>query len=134
MQALMRDLSFAVRSLRGHPALALTAALTLALGIGLTTAIFSVANAILLRPLPSAHADRLVLVWAEMRARNVRDFLFAPGDLQDLRRATTAFEDLAAAAPTFSQALAGDGADAEQVRVTGVTPNLLPLLGARIVL
>ncbi|MFN2565501.1 MAG: ABC transporter permease [Gemmatimonadaceae bacterium] len=134
MQTLRRDLGFAVRSLRNHPAFALTAALTLALGIGLTTAIFSVANTVLLRPLPYAHADRLVLVWGEMRARNVRDFPFAPGDLQDLRRGTTAFQDLAAVAPTFSQPLAGDGAEPEQVRVSGVTPNLLPLLGARVVL
>src|SRR5918997_6047912 len=105
MQTLRKDLAFAVRSLRNHPAFALTAALTLALGIGMTTAIFSVANTVLLRPLPYAGADRLVLIWAEMRARNVRDFPLAPGDFQDLRRGTTAFQDIAAAAPSFGQPL-----------------------------
>jgi putative ABC transport system permease protein len=63
MQTLKRDLAFAIRSLRNHPAFALTAILTLALGIGASTAIFSVVNAVLLRPLPYAQAERLVLVW-----------------------------------------------------------------------
>jgi predicted permease len=132
MQPLLKDLAFAVRSLRTHPAFALTAILTLALGIGVSTAIFSVANTVLLRPLPYADADRLVLVWGEMRARKVRDFPFSPGDFQDLRRDATLFRDMAAISGTFPQPLVGDGATPEQVRVTGVTPGLLPLLGARV--
>jgi putative ABC transport system permease protein len=71
MQTLKKDFAFAVRSLRNHPAFALTAILTLALGIGVSTAIFSVANTVLLRPLPYAQSDRLVLIWGEMRARKV---------------------------------------------------------------
>ena len=78
MQTLRKDLAFAVRSLRNHPAFALTAILTLALGIGASTAIFSVANTVLLRPLPYAKSDRLVLIWGEMRKRNVRDFPMFP--------------------------------------------------------
>jgi putative ABC transport system permease protein len=71
MQTLKKDFAFAVRSLRNHPAFALTAILTLALGIGVSTAIFSVANTVLLRPLPYAQSDRLVLIWGAMRARIV---------------------------------------------------------------
>jgi predicted permease len=129
-----RDIGFAVRSLRKHSAFALTAILTLALGIGASTAIFSVVNAVLLRPLPYARADRLVLVWGEMRARNVRDFPFSPPNFQDLRRGAPAFEDLAAVF-TFRQPLVGDGGGPpEQVRVAGATTNLLSLLGARVMI
>ncbi len=58
-----KDLGFAARTLRRSPAFALTAVVTLALGIGATTALFSVVNGVLLRPLPWPDADRLVLVY-----------------------------------------------------------------------
>jgi putative ABC transport system permease protein len=134
MQTLRKDLAFAVRSVRNHPAFAVTAVLTLALGIGASTAIFSVVNAVLLRPLPYANADRLVTVWADMRARKVRPFFFSPPTFQDLKRGTSAFEDLAAVF-TFRQAMGGeDGRPPEQVRVAGATTNLLSLLGARVMI
>jgi len=128
---LTKDLGYAVRSLRRSPAFTLTAIFTLALGIGASATIFSVANGVLLRPLPYSRADQLVLVWGELRARKVDDFAFSPGDFRDLREQTTVFQDLAAVT-SFQQPLAGDGTDPEQVRVAGVTTNLLPLLGARV--
>jgi putative ABC transport system permease protein len=131
MSMFTREIGYGVRSLRNRPAFALTAILTLALGIGATTAIFSVVNAVLLRPLPYAQADRLVLVWGEMRARSVRDFPFSPPDFQDLRRGAPAFQELAAVAG-FRQPMVGDGGAPEQVRVAGATTNLLTLLGARV--
>ncbi|HEU4566306.1 MAG TPA: ABC transporter permease [Gemmatimonadaceae bacterium] len=131
MHTVLNDFRHAVRAMRKHPAFAATAMLTLALGIGVSTAIFSVANAVLLRPLPYADADRLVLVWGELRNRDVHDFPFSAGDFRDLREQATLFQDLAAITPA-RQPLAGDGGEPEQVRVVGVTPNLLPLLGARI--
>jgi predicted permease len=133
MDTFAKDFWYALRSLRRSPAFTLTAMLTLALGIGASTAIFSVANAVLLRPLPYAQADRLMLVWGELRARNVTDFAFSPGDFQDLKQQGTLFQDFAAVA-SFRAPLAGDGDDPELVRVTGVTTNLLPILGARVAL
>ena len=64
---LRKDFGHAVRSLRRHKGFAFTVILTLTLGVGASTAIFSVVNAVLLRPLPYADADRLTLIWGDMR-------------------------------------------------------------------
>src|SRR5919107_4668928 len=96
MESFTRDLSFAVRSLKRQPAFAITAVLTIALGIGATAAIFSVVNAVLLRPLPYNDAARLGTIWSDLRQRNVVDFPLPPGDFFDLRKDTTQFEAFAA--------------------------------------
>jgi hypothetical protein len=118
-----KDLSYAIRSLLKSPAFALTAVVTIALGIGASTAIFSVVNAVLLRPLPYRDADRLVLLWSDLRARNVKDFPISPGDLPDIRAGGTLFEGFAGVG-TFRQPLTEDNVEPEQVRVAGVTPNI----------
>jgi putative ABC transport system permease protein len=130
MQTFVRDLVFALRSLRQHPAFAVTAVLTLALGIGASTAIFSVVNAVLLRPLPYGDADRLVLVWGDMRARNVTDFPFSPPNFLDLKQQSTTLEDVAAVTP-FGGSISVDGGTPERVQSMGVTWNTLSLLGVR---
>jgi len=61
---LWQDLRFAVRTWTRRPAVAIVAVLTLAIGIGANTAMFSIVNAVLLRPLPYAHADRVVMLWS----------------------------------------------------------------------
>ncbi|HYC51703.1 MAG TPA: hypothetical protein VEB19_11390, partial [Gemmatimonadaceae bacterium] len=119
MSAFFKDIVFAMRSLRQHPAFAVTAMLTLALGIGASTAIFSVVNAVLLRPLPYAEADRLVLIWGDMRARNVTDFPFSPPNFLDLKNQSTTLEDLAAVT-NFGGAISVDGGAPERVRSMGV--------------
>src|SRR6267154_5256157 len=93
----LRDLELALRAWRKSPVFAATAITTIALGIGASTAIFSVTNAVLLRPLPYRNPDRLVFVCTDMRKRNVRDFPFSNADFLDLRHgASAAFQELGA--------------------------------------
>jgi putative ABC transport system permease protein len=126
-----RDVAFAVRTLRKNPAFAITAIATLALGIGATTAIFSVANAVLLRPLPYAEPDRLALIWGELRARNVPDWIFAPGDLKDLMDQATLFEGIAGVR-TGTAPLIIEGAPPQQIRTAAATFNIFDVLGVRV--
>ena len=128
MSSLWKDVVYATRTLRQHPAFALTAMLTLALGIGASTAIFSVVNAVLLRPLPYPDSDRMVLVWGDMRARNVTDFPFSPGNYLDLKRQSTTLEDVAAITPAQG-GVSVNGDTPEQAQTMGVTPNFLKVLG-----
>ncbi len=74
LMGLAAELRVAARTLTQHRGFALTTIVTLALGIGAVTSIFSVVSAVLLRPLPYAQADRLALIWTDMRARKVTDF------------------------------------------------------------
>ena len=131
MQSLLKDVTYAWRTLRANPAFSLTAIITIALGIGASTAIFSVVNAVLLRPLPYGDAGRLTLIWGDMVKRDVKDFPFPPGDLPDLRQQGTLFQEMAGVA-TFRQPLVGDGGEPEQVTVAGVTENIFSVLRARI--
>jgi putative ABC transport system permease protein len=134
MSAFLSDLSFALRTFRKKPAFAITAIATLALGIGSTAAIFSVVNAVLLKPLPYREPDRLVHVWHDLRNRNVTRFPWAPADFHDLRTQATTFDEVAALT-TGRQVIvseAGQG-QAEQLRTGNATPNLFRLLGATIV-
>ena len=132
MSTLWNDFRFALRSLRKSPAFALTAVATIALGIGASTAIFSVVNAVLLRPLPYSDQARLVSIWGDLTARNVVDFPMPPGDLYDLRQQGTLFEQTAAIV-TFRQSLRNQDGESELVPAAGVTTNFFQTLGARIV-
>jgi predicted permease len=135
MDTLLKDVIYAARGLRKNAGFAAVTTLTIALGIGACTAIFSVVNAVLLRPLPYANGDRLVLVWGELRARNVNDWPFSPPDFRDLRTQSAAvFEDLAGVIPAGRTPIADDGGNPEQIRVGAATPNVFRLLGARILL
>jgi putative ABC transport system permease protein len=132
MQTLWQDLRFGARMLLKNPAFTLIAVITLALGIGANTAVFSVANAALLRPLPYKNPGRLVLGSAEMRQRNVTDWPLSNVDVFDLRNgAKTTFEDIAAV-NTGRRIMPREDGSPEQVRVASVTPNFLRLLGAKI--
>ncbi|MGB7231876.1 MAG: ABC transporter permease [Candidatus Acidiferrum sp.] len=128
----LRDLIFAGRTLRKSPVFSIAAALTIALGVGASTAIFSVMNAVLLRPLPYKDPDRLVIACSDMRNRNVRDFPFSNADYIDMRDGTkNVFDDMAGVF-TGRVILPREDGTPEQVRIASVTTNFFPLVGARL--
>jgi predicted permease len=133
MQNLWQDLRYGARMLLKKPGFTLIALITLALGIGANTAVFNVANAVLLRPLPYKNPDRLVLVTGEMRQRNTTDRPLSNTDVFDMRNgAKTTFEDIAAVY-TLRRVMPREDGSPEQVRIATVTPNFFRLLGAKIV-
>ena len=133
MSSLTRDLGFAVRTLIKSPVFALTALATIALGIGATTAIFSIVNTVLLRPLPYRNADRLAFVTSDLLARNVTDFWIPSGDMPDLRREVTALDEVALV-NTFEVPLVDEQGDAQMLNVGTVTTNVFRTLGVRVAL
>ncbi|MGD0773340.1 MAG: FtsX-like permease family protein [Candidatus Solibacter sp.] len=129
-----KDFVYAARSLRSSPAFAAAAVVTLALGIGASTAIFSVADAVLLRPLPYKDPGRLVYACSDMKTRNVYDFYWSAPDFMDLRdHASSALEDVAGL-NTGRANWARDDGTPEEIVYAQVTPNALRVLGARVVL
>jgi len=129
----LKDVAFAGRTLRKSPIFSLTAILTIALGVGASTAIFSVVNAVILRPIPYKDPGRLVIAASDMRNRNVRDFPFSNENFIDLREGTKdAFQDLAGVF-TFRNIFAREDGTPERVRAAVVTTNFFRLVGAKIV-
>ena len=128
MDQLLKDVAFAIRTLRRSPGFTLTALITLALGIGASTAIFSVANAVLLRSLPYARPDQLVLLTSDLTKRNVRDFPIAPGDFSDVHRMSTQLSGLAGVF-TFKLLLLNEEGVSEPVPTAFVTSDFFHVLG-----
>lgn len=124
---LRQDLVYAARAIRRAPGFALTAVLVTALGIGATTAVFSVTDQVLIRPLPYREAHRLVKLW-ERQPRLTR-LEASPPNYRDWQRLGTSFEAMAAY-NRRSLNLVGLG-EPQRVDCAVVTSNLLPLLGVR---
>src|SRR5204862_7412487 len=124
MDTLLQDLRYAVRMLAKSPGFTLVAVLTLALGIGANTAIFSAVNAVLLKPLPYPGSDRLVQVMST-GFRGVRFGVSFP-DLHDLRALSQDFTGVAAVR-TRRHNLTGAG-DPREVHVDAVTADLFAVL------
>jgi putative ABC transport system permease protein len=122
-----RDLRFALRRLARAPGFAAAAILCLALGIGANTAIFSVINAVLLRPLPHQEPQRLVGLWESSQFRDTDRNSVSPANYQDWRSAGTSFSGMAAVYDG-SASLTGGG-QPEEVSVQGATANLFEVLG-----
>jgi putative ABC transport system permease protein len=132
LEELPRDVRYALRALRKSPAFTTAAAATLALAIGTNTAMVSVLNAVLLRPLPYRSPEQLAMLWTENPTQNLREGRSALWDVEQWRNQSQTFADLATF-DTVSRTLTGtDGA--EQIVGTSISPNLLSLLGIQPVL
>src|SRR6187401_2239371 len=127
---MLQDLRFALRLLNRHRGYAMTAILTVALGVGANTAVFSVADSVLFRPLPFPDADRLfVLRIGDVRTRQA--YGFVPRSAVDAARATGLFDGMASAASRATRAYVRRGDALEALSLTPVSREYLELLGVR---
>jgi putative ABC transport system permease protein len=128
MKMLWSDFRYSLRVLRNSPGLSALAALSLAIGIGANSAIFSVVNAVLLRPLPYPEPERLVMVW-EHHFQSGRDRArVAPNNFIDWQKSNRVFDEIAAVFALDTKNLSGAG-EPEQVQCHRVSANFFPLLG-----
>ena len=126
MSSLLQNLNFGWRLLRKSPGFTLVAVLTLALGIGANTAIFSVVYATLLAPLPYPKPDQLVMVWSK-----VQDFRngISAGDFLDWKRQSTSFQDLNAWTGASFNVAGKDRPEQIQGQIT--TPGFYCMMGVK---
>jgi putative ABC transport system permease protein len=125
----VQDMRYGFRALARNLGFTVVAVLTLGLGIGANTAVFSVINAVLLRPLPYHEPERLVVVWEDASFIGYPHNNPTPANFLDLRANNTVFEDMGALGMRdFS--LTGDG-DAARISALRVTANLIPLTGVQ---
>jgi putative ABC transport system permease protein len=129
MQTLWQDLRYSLRTLGKNPGFAAVAVLTLALGIGANTAIFSVVDGILLRALPYKNPAQLVKVWGKLdKLAIARNWISEP-EWWDLQDSNHSFSDLAAFSSESGANLIGGSGEAVRVVVRGTWSRLFPLLG-----
>jgi putative ABC transport system permease protein len=128
METLLQDLRFALRTLARTPGFVAVTLLTLMLGIGANLAIFTVVNAVLLRPLPIAEPDRVVRIFDDLTGTGARDAGMSVPEMQDIEQ-TGIFSDVSAIWP-ISVALGGAG-QVERIEMLGTSPNYFELLGVK---
>ncbi len=130
MSGLVQDLRYALRQLRKSPGFATVAILTLALGIGANTAISSVIQGVLFRPLPFHDPDHLFAVWAESpEDKSIKTGASGP-DFEDYKVQSHSFENLAELLPHFTYTLVGQG-EPRTVICTGISYDFFPMLGVQ---
>ena len=123
------DIRDALRGFAKNRGFLAAAVLSLALGVGANTAIFSVASALLLRPLPFPQADRLVILWNRSPGLGITEDWFSTGQYFDVKNSGSGLEQVALVYGT-NENLTGDG-EPERISVLRVSSNLLPMLGVR---
>ncbi len=131
METIRKDLLYALRMLARNPGFSAIAVLALALGIGANTAIFSVINAVLLKPLPYNDPDRLVKIWGQFEGIGIpgnRNWISAP-EFEDIRRMNRSFSGVAAIGGADFN-LTGLG-QPERLSAATVSPDFFPILGVQ---
>ena len=126
---IFNDLRYAARMLRKMPGFAAIAIITLALGIGANTAIFSVVDAVLLRPLPFPNPDKIVLVRDDLTGRQVENVGLSVDELRDFQERSGVFEEVSALWPIDANLTGSDRP--ERIEVLAVSPNYFSLLGVK---
>ncbi|QQS47467.1 MAG: ABC transporter permease [Acidobacteriota bacterium] len=129
MLKIFQDLVFGARLFIKKPGFTLIAVLTLALGIGANTAIFSIINTVLLSPLPYSEPERLMMVWEHNLPRSRTMNVVNPGNFMDWQKQSGSFEEMAGMYDSLIN-LTGNG-DPEELPIQYVTPNMLSMLGVR---
>src|SRR5262245_1874073 len=129
MQTLFQDLRYGARLLLKKPGFTAVAMLTLAMGIGANTAIFSIVNSLLLRPLPYRDSERLAIIWTHSPGANVAQDWPSPGQFSAIKSQTSVFEELALAQGD-NVILTGRG-EPERLGVVRTTSVMFSLLGAQ---
>src|SRR5437588_6460603 len=124
---MLNDIRFSFRQLVNNPAFSAIAILTLALGVGANTAIFSIVNAVLLRPLPYPDADRIMVLNESSGPQ--QDFSVALPDYFDWQRDNTVFEHLAATHKESRNLSGIPGRESERVSCAAVTRNFFNIIG-----
>jgi predicted permease len=133
MGSFLQDLGYAWRTLRRTPGFTAVAILTLGLGIGATTTIFTIVNGVLLTPLPYRDPARIANLWVDFGVGAQSLPAMSPGDFRDYQERSRSFDMIAAGSGAqlvgATGALTGGGGEPERVEVSPVTANFLPLLG-----
>ncbi len=129
MNSILLDLRYSLRTLRKSPSFAVAAILSLAIGIGATAAVFSIANALLLRPLPYKDPDRLVILWNRSPGLGITEDWFSTAQYFDIKNGHHGLEQVAIAIGA-NYNLTGKG-EPERVGTIRMSSNLLPMLGMR---
>ena len=129
VETMAQDVRYAVRTLRKSPGFTTTSVATLALAIGANTAMFSVLNAVLLRPLPYRSPEQLAMLWSEVPSQNLREGRSAYWNVEQWRSQSESFADMALFDGVSSTLTSADRA--EKISVVRHSPNLFPLLGVQ---
>ncbi len=129
MSTLTQDLRYALRAFTSNPGFTLAALLSLAIGIGANTAIFSVVSALLLRPLPYRDAHRQVILWNTSPGLGITEDWFSTAQYFDIKNGVQSFDEVAIAIGANSN-LTGDG-EPERIGTIRLSSNLLPMLGVQ---
>ncbi len=132
MDTFFKDIKYNLRMLRRSPGFTLVAIIAIALGIGATTAIFSVAYAVALRPLPYKEPDRLVKIWLDMQKHGIPKNWISEPELLDLKERAQSFDGIAAyfSGSGSGMNLTGNG-NPERVTASSASAELFPVLGVQ---